>query len=57
MSTSIITKAVSLGLAAAVTLTVVASLDALARSEQASALAAAPAATQTACAAPAGPRS
>jgi hypothetical protein len=53
MSQSITTKAVSFGFAALVTLTIMASLDALATTEQSTALLAGGTVTQTACIAPA----
>lgn len=52
MTQSITTKALSLGIAAMFTLTIMVSLDALARSEQTDSMAAANAVTQTACIAP-----
>jgi hypothetical protein len=53
MSTSITTKAFSFGFAATVTLAIMLSLDALATSEQSSALMAGGSITQTACVTPA----
>ncbi|HEY6134222.1 MAG TPA: hypothetical protein VIW70_09605 [Rubrivivax sp.] len=52
MSQSITTKAVSLGIAAMVTLTIMMSMDALATSQQSTALMAGGGASQTACLAP-----
>jgi hypothetical protein len=57
MSKSILPKALSFAFAAMVTLTIMTSLDALAQKEQSRAVASQKSATQTACVAPAGPRS